>query len=902
MTVPGSTLTFLPHLVRELPVDATLVGSRLQVDIEIRLLSENRTERARVLKTIKLRGPGDILDITSDAIARVEPPDGSHDFEPNYFSFVIFRDPGFLWRYSLDPSGTAPRVRPWLSLILLTAQEIEGMARDGIEVFTPLPQGRELLSVRADLLPALDDAWALAHVQLNNRPPEQPLSEFLSSNPAAHCSRLFCARALTPETHYFAFVVPNYRAALDAALGTAESTAGTSDAWSTASSADVIQLPVLHRYSFMTSEHGDFEELTRNLVPSPVDAVRVGMRAVDAALMLPAPNPDALTTFLREGTVVPPGYSDARASFATASQPLPLTEPLRELLNESLETDPEAARTAPGAPDPLITFPAYGRYYRRVARLNLPAGENWPAEAPWMHEANLDFRHRVVEGLAASVVRRDQDKLVKECWEQVGKLRSANELLRRAKIALDVGKTLERKHLRPLSDERFTMLTRPFHTRVATTDTGPGTSFRKRFAGSGLVEGSLSQAFRRLAYSRIGAAQVRPFAVWDKARCGCACTPRQRRTMPDLRARAKLLGLDPSKLPEAVRPPKAEIIPVSPVDLGREYRPRVDLGVSLRRRVGGLIRFNDGRTVSPAFEPIIAAPSLDHPMYRALADLSVDYVLPGVEFLLNNGITLMEEHRRTIEAYALAMNHELVGELTWRHFPVSKRATICRFFWDPTQPDNPPPDIKDIHTWRAELGENKAGVQSANLVLVVKGDLIRRYPGTIIYCVRIKSQAGGRFQYLSEAFPDDSVPPGDLATDKTEIIQPVFRAQLSTDIQLAGFPFSLGNVQGATRNGEYYFILQENQDLPRFGLDVQSVTTRARDRCGSLTAATSDNPCPGPDLSWTDFGVDPASGYLNEFDDPKFGANATAALIACRTYQKPMRVAIHSSLMLARPT
>ena len=42
-------------------------------------------------------------------------------------------------------------------------------------------------------------------------------------------------------------------------------------------------------------------------------------------------------------------------------------------------------------------------------------------------------------------------------------------------------------------------------------------------------------------------------------------------------------------------------------------------------------------------------------------------------------------------------------------------------------------DIKEVHTWTKELGNHRVDDGGANLVLVVRGDLLLKYPNTIIY-------------------------------------------------------------------------------------------------------------------------------------------------------------------------
>ena len=1045
-----TSLTFLPYFERKFPLalDGVANPGHLTATLALKIKTESQQEVSLAQKTIILRGPGDILGLSKSMIARVEPPNGSNDFEPNYFPFVEFVDPDFPWRYSLDidmghehegkaQSGTAStivlaneasstddvyngmqieitketgsgqiltitdyngttkaatldrnwdtvpdntseyrissgRVYTWLSLIVLSLDEINRMQReDHLEVIKRVKDDRELLTVKRDLLPTLDNVWANAHVQLTGMDLSQlqdqaKLAEFIrafvEANPSRHCSRLFCFRQLEPETSYFAFLTPNYKIAAKAFLGEAQDGVGSEWAWQEGNGEGNVQLPIYFRWSFMTSEKGDFEELARHLKPAAIDKSRVGTRAVDASLQNGA-HADNLPYFLREGALAVPGFSEVRKPYSEASEPLPLTQWLLESLNESLKS---SAEEQDDGADPLITFPVYGRFFRKTSRIELPRNDHWPANTPWVHEVNLDFRNRVAAAFGTTVVQKKQDEYAKACWYQVGEIRKANEKLRLTKAGFRSGKTMEKKHLLPLSDERFTLISAPFHAHFATQEVGEAVSLKQALADSGVSRGAISPAFKRIAHQRAGINRMDIFGPWKKAKenasfrnklkcfllhlmvvwmavkllnslsaifnrirhpilkcilkffflklilnfliiildrlgillsCG---RPRRPRGPQDIGKRVKKdFGIELPGLEDDILPPKAEIIPVQPIDIGKDFRPKFDLKKVLKNKLSNVIKFNDGRTIPEDFDPIMAAPKIDDPMYRSLRDLSLDYILPGAEYLQNNGVTLCQENRRFIESYMISVNHEMGRELVWREFPTDQRGTIFGYFWDPTvveqnggagaengagsgEPEyRPPPDIKEIHKWTNNLGQNQEGRRGANLVLVIKGDLIRRYPGTIVYAQKIEPPG----KYWSDF--DDTPNPGTL-------IDPVFRAQVGPDILFVGFPFSLDNIRGDRLDGEYYFVLQENQDLPRFGLDVQSAKRRRPDE--------SDDPeTPTDDLSWDNIREqDMKARYIINFDNALFGDGVApnSAAIAAKTYQKPVRVVIHSSELL----
>jgi len=267
-------ITFLPFLVRNFSglQNSTTGPGHLESTVDLRIVQDTGDEPVR--KRLVFRGPGDVIH--PRMIARLEPPTAPPTSSPTIFHLL---SSPIRTSCGVTPwvAGATERMHPWLSLLVLTKAEMDEMERDdGIEVISCLRDHREFLSVRGDLVPSLDHVWATAHVHLNGMPSDAELPEFVAHNPASHCCRLLCCRRLLPETHYAAFLVPNYRIAVDVALGLGESTAGAAKAWNQPARRDVLRLPIYYRWAFMTSEKGDFEELAGKLVPTAVNPARVG--------------------------------------------------------------------------------------------------------------------------------------------------------------------------------------------------------------------------------------------------------------------------------------------------------------------------------------------------------------------------------------------------------------------------------------------------------------------------------------------------------------------------------------------------------------------------------------------------------------------------------------------------
>jgi hypothetical protein len=90
--------------------------------------------------------------------------------------------------------------------------------------------------------------------------------------------------------------------------------------------------------------------------------------------------------------------------------------------------------------------------------------------------------------------------------------------------------------------------------------------------------------------------------------------------------------------------------------------PAVNLKDILRRR---LPVPPTGWNPGDPLEPVQAAPDFPQPMYQPLADLSLQWILPGLGSVPDNTIGLVQPNQPFIEAYMLGINHEMGRELLW---------------------------------------------------------------------------------------------------------------------------------------------------------------------------------------------------------------------------------------------
>jgi hypothetical protein len=260
---------------------------------------------------------------------------------------------------------------------------------------------------------------------------------------------------------------------------------------------------------------------------------------------------------------------------------------------------------------------------------------------------------------------------------------------------------------------------------------------------------------------------------------------------------------------------------------------------------------------------VLAAPRFPRPAWELVRDHAPHLLLPGLHRVPQDTVTLAETNPAFAEALLVGLNHEMARELLWREYPTDQRGTCFFRFWAPGGAD----DIAAIDTWGGgSIGTNTSGVADGRLVLVLRGRLLYRYPGTVIYAA---PDAGGRPDIRTEV-----------------VLLPTFRGRVEPDVAFVGFP--LGREDAAS----HWFVLEEQPTAPRFGLDVAT-------RFGTEADPVNE----WNDLSW---------GHLADSADalsqlrflradmvppsplagPRWGTNSAAmgAILA----QQPVRVALRA--------
>jgi hypothetical protein len=310
--------------------------------------------------------------------------------------------------------------------------------------------------------------------------------------------------------------------------------------------------------------------------------------------------------------------------------------------------------------------------------------------------------------------------------------------------------------------------------------------------------------------------------------------------------------------------------------------PKLTIQRAVNSRISAL-RDGDGASL----DDIMAAPDLSEPTYLQLSAISHDWLLPGLDQLPADTTTLVAANLEFIGAFLVGMNHELARELLWREYPTDQRGTYARQFWTHVARRDPDArfDLKQqLHragdrTLRGLSRKDGAPDPKDPLVLVVKGDLVQRYPGLIICAATTELKNGLRVPRGTPTMPD-------------------FVGVLEPDVLLAGFTGLTAEDVWALEHGndpdaKLWFFFAEHFSEPRFGLDD---TTEAPGAPTSWNAAAWQHvPADSAFLTRTSFGASLPKG---DGKPSTFAWASSAAAQAWITLQFPFRRGIPASRLL----
>jgi hypothetical protein len=335
-----------------------------------------------------------------------------------------------------------------------------------------------------------------------------------------------------------------------------------------------------------------------------------------------------------------------------------------------------------------------------------------------------------------------------------------------------------------------------------------------------------------------------------------------------------------------------------------------------------------------SFDEIMNYPVFDTPMYEPLKE-PADNLLPNLHLIPRDSITLLETNQKFIESYMVGLNHEFARELLWREYPTDQRGSYFRQFWDVSAYYDPSAsdledlkeklrDIPRIHLWVAdsELGthdnrEEPGAPQEEEVVLAIRGELLKKYWNAVIYAHKAEWQMqGGQIDRSKERKLMELVGDEETSPPRTKLKTPLYHAKASDDIFLFAFDLTVEEARGGTGDDPgdearpgWYFVIKERPGEPRFGLD-QGDGSQPPEVWADL--AWGHLP-PGPHLTFdqpvavtepTDQSQAEWAGRHLQWEDDRYvgwGPGADAAEIAYVLYQTPVLVAVHAAEMLLKP-
>lgn len=776
-----STTTFLPWLrlgVAAFFSDNQPAASSLALAAQL-LPSSGRPEDQVGLE-IHVRGPGEVLGIDPRVIVREEPSGRADAASSTTFPHVEFREPDLPWRYSPVGADAQGRVPPWIVLVCVQVQ-------DGVRLEWDHARKRALLHVRGDRiaseLPALAEAWAWAHVQVAGTvKDEASLLQGLQERPGEVVARLVCPRRLNSFTSYICAVVPAFAVGVAAALGRPTSAGPLEPAWGQGAvkPTEFLTLPAYHSWRFTTGESGDFEDLAQRLrvreAPKGLGERKIALRLPPGAgFDVPA------TTVQMWG---------ALRGTPAAGQPLESDTPVA--VRAGLKAMWETPKS--GKDEPTVTAPMYGADYDPTLKYG------------WATQLNLHPAHRVAAGLGAEIVRRHQEELVTAAWEQLEQARSAAALQQHTQLAVEVGRSWAR---RVAALEPATALQLSARTHGRTTD-DRGALLRARLQADGLPGGALSRRLRRML--RPGAPTGR---LLHRAASPDPAGKFVQQLLHDPGVMLRAAGWERPCGFEAVTSPavdRSQLTAVETAPFQPKLRPRDVHVARFHERVSGgnseVLR--DGLHVMPEFAV---------PLARWLVEIDPNLLLPGLGEVPEDSIIVLEPNRAFVEAVIMGANDALTRELVWREFPVDRRGSAFRVFWDGADGH----DVDALKRWNGGLGGHKAApTDRPNEIgagVLLRSALLRRYPDMRIYMAR--RVANKVVPSLPSAF-------GRMSEDTCYALFPLRKDEL-----VAG---------GQPRDG-WWLVLEQGPDSIRFGLDSPE------------DGLLGKVPTAGTGLSWAHFGA-----------------------------------------------
>lgn len=839
------------------------------------ILAADGIEQEVQIRDLQVAGPEHARGIVPTAVRKHYPANESADLRAGELPYIEWKDPALPWALTLR-TPTDGCLSPFIALICVAIPTGEP---DWLNSGTlPLPRAVVKLP---DGLPDPAVFELMAHIE----DPAQPVHDM--PGPRAF-SRLLCPQRLKPRTRYRALVVPLFEAGRLTGLGEPLPDGGSGDfAWAAGDTS--ATLPVYLSWQFNTGISRGAEDMLRALfaVPPKGDLPRVPVDSDSTRELLPP----------LVGRKI-----EKRAVFAVQPpSPQQTDSDLTYALNVS-------AAQAQGR----LPMPAYGRWFAK----NVEPGSSM--SPLWYDGVNLDASLRIMAGYGAAIVRRRQEEIVTFVLDSAGQIEEANAILSRAHTAMALTSPLHESLSTPMINT--SALNRLIGPAAARTQHAIGSI--GRYVDS-TVDGVLQDPSLHRVMAAGGALDRNREPRMDPADAirGKAATAAKAPTVPGASPiRGAITALDAATtnikgvIDVALEGGSIEFLLGLVVSGKLRLREDKELGDAHNRRrerqdedhrrpngraIPGEVpsrsglrtsiinALRPGMTVPPrilnridGLEPgllprlLLAEPVWPYPIIPELFALDPATLSPGLTNLPEGGVMALNFDAAAIDAVVLGANTEVLRELRWRGVPHDPLTSpVRRVFPAPSHTSKLSPDTIPLRLWEAErpLGEGRSS--KINFVVLIRSQLFRKYPETVILLV--------------EASWDLDKNQRELNLDQTYL--PEIMGQLGDDITYVGFSQDrldmVGDPDPAVNRPGGFLVFKQPDDGLTFGLNDDVDDDPAHRSLNSWN-----------EVSWSDL-PDPeiqATGLTATVSGPlKWGENS--ATMAAILVERRVTVALHVS-------
>ena len=423
--------------------------AEIQVGLKVKASTVNNTDDSFNTdefvkgKSIELLGPSDIKMLSSNAIIRMSPAEtGDIRINCKYSPFIEFYEEDLPWRYT-PLAADHPDFHPWMALIAVKEDEMKVSMHGSIKIVELNLTAERYIEV----FPTSKVLKDVAHVQIDTKDDrlennsdesriEKLVNEILEENPDCGISRILCSSKLEPSTVYNILLIPSYElgrlAALDLSI---DSTGLNTCAWSSTLEEQMkrpngMTFPLYKKWKITTSFGADnFITLAKKLFHTSEKEYEEMRAYLDVDI--------AQSGLISAHVESENAVIDVPASLIVNEKPTNLREEdddYRQILKETLMLNPVLSENESEEidmeSDPWIVPPVYGARHKLITKTEFENNTINDNHYNIVNDVNLRMRNRIVAGLGAQIVKKNQEQFVNRAWKKVEVVNTVNQVIR----------------------------------------------------------------------------------------------------------------------------------------------------------------------------------------------------------------------------------------------------------------------------------------------------------------------------------------------------------------------------------------------------------------------------------------------------------------------------------------